>query len=160
MQSCRLPRSYNAWSRKQRRSSPDAYARCCAPEAEQADHVLSADPPAYHGTLCMLHNVHMLPGPAVDIVLYHHFLLTVARHPLHPGFEHTEKYPPHYGYIANVLLQNLLSLPVDLETFVPIELGTPLLQKGIELGVGPGLAPAAGEFGIQSIVIFVVRVRI
>src|SRR5438093_4520629 len=131
MRSCRLLRSYNAWSRKRRRSSLAACAPCCAPNAVQTDHV-----PAGPGASCMLHNIHVLPGPAVDIVLYHHFLLTVAGYPLHPGFEHAEKHPPDHGHIANVLLQDLFSLPVDLETFVPIEFCTSLFQQGVELGVG------------------------
>src|SRR5712691_7538672 len=160
MQSCRLPRSYNAWSRKRRRSSPAACARCCAPDAGQAGQAPGAGPPVCHGASCMLHNIHVLPGPAVDIVLYHHFLMTVAGYPLHPGFEHAEKHPPDHGHIANVLLQDLFSLPVDLETFVPIEFGTSLFQQGVELGVGPCLTPATSKFGIEGIVVFVVRVWI
>jgi hypothetical protein len=108
----------------------------------------------------MLHNVHVLPGPAVDVAIDHDLVLTVAWYPLHPGFEHAEKHPPHHGHIADILLQDLLSLSVDLEAFVPIELCTPLFQQGIKLGVGPCLAPATGEFGIEGVVVFVVRIRI
>ena len=102
----------------------------------------------------------MLPGPAVDVAIHHDLLLTVAGYPLHPGLEHAKKQPPDHGHIANVLLQDLFGLHVDLQALVPVEFLTPLFQQGIELGVGPGLAPAAGEFGIEGIIVFVMRIGV
>src|SRR5262245_20567156 len=146
MQSCRLLRSYSAWSRRQRRSSPAACARCCAPDAglEERGGEGTALACLLSLSSSMLRNVHMLPGPAVDIAVHHDLVLAVAGHSLHPGLEHAEKYPPDHGHIAHILLQNFLGLPVDLETLLHIEFGASLFQQGIELGVGPGLAPAAG----------------
>ena len=41
----------------------------------------------------MLQNIHVLPGPAVDVAVHHDLFLTVTGYPLHPGFEHAEKHP-------------------------------------------------------------------
>src|SRR6266446_4981943 len=88
------------------------------------------------------------------------FSMTVPWDPLHPGFEHAEEKAPDYGHITDVLLQDLFGLPVDVKAFSAVEFLTTFFEEGIELGVGPGLTPAAGEFSIEGIVVLVVRVRI
>lgn len=88
----------------------------------------------------------MLPGPAVNIAVEHDFFLAIAGYPFHPGLDHAEEQPPDDWYIANVLLEDFFGLRVDLQALVPVEFLTTFFEPGIKLGVGPGLAPATGEF--------------
>src|SRR5262245_32561782 len=87
-----------------------------------------AGPPACHGAPLMLQNIHVLPGPAVDASIDHNLLSTVAGHPLYPGFEHTKEYSPDHWHIANVVLQDLFGLHVDLQALVPVKFFTAFFQ--------------------------------
>src|SRR5919108_633922 len=102
----------------------------------------------------------MLPGPAVDVALHHDLLTAIAWLPLYPGFEHPNVLAPDHWYIAHVLLQDFLCLHVDLKALDPVQFLTALFEQGVERGVGPGLAPATGELGVQGIIELAVRIGI
>src|SRR5215213_477993 len=103
---------------------------------------------------------HIRNHPAVDVCFRHRESLPVYGDVLDPWFEGVLVNAIDDWDVADVILDDSLSLLVDLQALVRIRLALPLSNQVIEFCVGPRLPLSGGLVTVEHVAVAVVRIRI
>src|SRR6266566_2020468 len=121
----------------------------------------SAPPPASgRPRLALLGDVDVLEHVDVDVAVDHVLARLVLLDSAHPRLLGRVAHHPGHRHVADVLLHDLLRLPVVVEALLGVAGVAARLELLVEGVVDPGLPLAGGLLAVEGVEVLVVRIRI